>query len=196
MNSLTTEDIQRAAGTGDETLARRLIDEFHPRIFAYLRRLAGSDTEAADLTQRTFSRAWQSLATFAGKSSPVSWLHGIAYHLFVDWLRARRQPEEKGEAWWNDLPALGPRPDEIAASRDTAALVYQAVDHLEPELRDTVHLHYYQGLTIEETAEALEIATSTVKYRAREAISRLQRALETNPSPRLNTSLLSTHRRL
>ena len=78
-------------------------------------------------------------------------------------------------------------------TRDLAAAVYGSVDQLEPDLRDTVHLHYYQDLTLQETADALSIATSTVKYRLRQALAELQRKLAPSrtslPSP-ANTRMI------
>ena len=53
-------------------------------------------------------------------------------------------------------------------------VVYTLVDKLDAELRETVHLHYYQGLTLQETADAMGTATSTVKYRLRQALAKLQ----------------------
>src|SRR2546427_7401260 len=61
-----------------------VIETFYERIYCFLRRLTGNDADAADLTQRTFSRVSQKLPTFAGRSSLASWIHSIAYHLFVD----------------------------------------------------------------------------------------------------------------
>ena len=49
------------------------------------------------------------------------------------------------------------------------------MDALDADVRATVHLHYYQGLTLQETADALGIATSTVKYRLRQALADLQK---------------------
>lgn len=54
---------------------------------------------------------------------------------------------------------------------------------LDDDAREIVHLHYYQGLSIQETADALGIATSTVKYRLRHAIANLQTRLA---EPRLH----------
>ena len=45
---------------------------------------------------------------------------------------------------------------------------------MEDGVREVVHLHYYQGLSLSETSEALGIATSTVKYRLREALDVLR----------------------
>lgn len=60
------------------------------------------------------------------------------------------------------------------ADREQAHRLYLLVEQLEEDIRATVHLHYYQGLSLAETSEALGIATSTVKYRLREAIEHLR----------------------
>lgn len=183
MNDSTLASVE-AARHGDEKAARRLIDQFHPRIFAFLRRLAGTESDAVELTQRTFCRAWSALDQFQGRASVSSWLHGIAYRTYVDWLRKNKRYEARSDEWWRELPDRGARPDTLAASSDAADAVYAAVDELESGLRETVHLHYYQGLTLEETADALGLATSTVKYRLRDAMQRIQRRLGESVAPR------------
>ena len=69
MDSPPTNGLVEAAGRGDRAAAVQLIELFYERIFAFLRRLAGNEDDAADLTQRTFSRVWDALPTFAGRSS-------------------------------------------------------------------------------------------------------------------------------
>src|SRR5271157_606172 len=166
-----------AARGGDRAAAVELIELFYARIYAFLRRLAANDADAADLTQRTFARVWQALPTFAGRSSVSSWMHSIAYHVYVDWRRADRRPEPRSNEWWAARPAPEASPSEIAAHTDMAAAIYGSVDALEADLRHTVQLHYYQGLTLQETADAMDVATSTVKYRLRQALAELQRKL-------------------
>ncbi len=161
----------------------QLIELFYERIYAFLRRLAGNDADAADLTQRTFGRVQQALPSFAGRSSPASWLHGIAYHVYVDWRRANHRTESRPDEWWEACPSRDAAPDEIVAQADLAKTLYATVDRLEPDLRDPVHLHYYQGLTLQETADAMEVATSTVKYRLRQAVAELQKQLAGRGAP-------------
>jgi RNA polymerase sigma factor (sigma-70 family) len=48
------------------------------------------------------------------------------------------------------------------------------VDLLDEDKKHVVHLHYYQGLSIRETAKVLNVATSTVKYRLREVMKILK----------------------
>lgn len=177
MDSPPANGLVEAAGRGDRAAAVRLIELFYERIFAFLRRLAGNEADAADLTQRTFSRVWESLPTFAGRSSVGSWMHGIAYHVYVDWRRAERRTEPRSDEWWALFPGDEPTPDEALMRTDLAATVFRSVDQLDPGLRETVHLHYYQELTLQETADAQGIAISTVKYRLRVALVELQKKL-------------------
>src|SRR5882672_4814520 len=173
----TVENIRR----GDKAAADELIEPYYERIYAFLRRLAANEADAADLTQRTFGRVWQALPTFAGRSSVSSWIHGIAYHVYVDWRRSNHHTEPRSEEWWAACATTEAGPDELAARGDMQAAVYSSVDALERELRDTVHLHYYQELTLQETADALGVATSTVKYRLRQALAELQKKVAVDP---------------
>jgi len=163
--------------------AVELIELFYERIYGFLRRLTANDADAADLTQRTFSRVWQNLSGFEGRSSPGSWIHSIAYHLYVDWRRSLHPSESRSDDWWIAHQANDLRPDEIVAARDLQSAVFRFVDTLEPDLRDTIHLHYYQELTLQETADAMGVAVSTVKYRQHQAVTELQKKLASSPKP-------------
>jgi len=169
----------RAFRGGNQAAAVQLIELFYARVYNFLRRLAANETEAADLTQQTFSRVWQRLDSFAERSSISSWIHGIAYHVYVDWRRGNGRTEARSSEWWEGYECAGPRPDEITAEMDMRVALFRHVEVLEPDVRATVHCHYYEELTLQETADALGIATSTVKYRLRQAIEELQRKLGT-----------------
>jgi RNA polymerase sigma-70 factor (ECF subfamily) len=171
-----------AAQKGNHGAAEQLIEMFYARVYSFLRRLSGQDEDAADLCQKTFARVWKALPGFAGRSSVNSWIHGIAYHVYVDWLRALRPAEHRADDWWNGQVCSSAGPSDLAARRDLQAALYAGVALLEEGLRVTVHLHFFQGLSLRETAESLEIAESTVKYRLRKAITSLQRNLAEEPS--------------
>ena len=182
------EQLVLAARAGDRAAAGELISRYYARIYALLRRLAGDDSDAADLTQRAFARIWQALPAFAGRATVASWMHSIAYRTYVDWLRSNHRAEPRSDEWWEACPAPDPSPADRAAASDLAATLFRAVDALEPAARSTVHLHYYQGLSLEETADALGIAVSTVKYRLRQALEALGARIRDHqhPLPRLN----------
>jgi len=96
---LQTSQLVENARLGDKAAATRLIELFYERIYAFLRRLAGNDADAADLTQRTFGRVWQALPTFAGRSSVGCWIHKIAHHVYVDWRRADHRTKPRSNEW-------------------------------------------------------------------------------------------------
>jgi RNA polymerase sigma-70 factor (ECF subfamily) len=185
----SVNQLVEAARGGDKTAAVGLIEHFYERVYAFLRRLAANEADAADLTQSTFSRVWQALPSFAGRSSVASWIHGIAYHVYVDWRRANHPTESRSNDWWSACPAAEAPPDELAARADLAATLYASVERLEPDLRESVHLHYYQGLTLQETAGAMEVAVSTVKYRLRLALDHLHKKLDAAEAGRMANRL-------
>ena len=163
------------AQKGDVAAASELVTLFYQRIFAYLRRLSGNDEDAADLTQKTFARTWQSLESYQRRSTFSTWLHGIAHHVYLDWRRKRGTGEAQSDEWWEAQSDHSPTPFEATANREMAFQLFRWVDELDEEKKQAVHLHYYQNLTLNETAEALGVATSTVKYRLREALDFLRR---------------------
>lgn len=172
--SRSEDQLVARATAGSREAGSELVGLHYARLYAYLRRLCANDEEAADLTQRAFVRVWAALPSFAGRSSFSTWAHGIAYHVFLDWRRARPPGEWHPDEWWNARVASGPSPFEDAAQRDLACQLYRWVEALEEDDQQAIHLHYYQGLSLAETAEVLGVAASTVKYRLREAIGRLR----------------------
>jgi len=170
----SVEELCNRAKAGELPAASELVTLFYQKIFAYFRRLAGNEHDAADLTQRTFCKAWSSLEKFQGRSSFSTWLHGIAHHVYVDWRRQKNPGEPAKEDWWENCADDSPSPFENVAEQDTANRLYAIVERLDEESREAVHLHYYQGLSLAETAEVLNVAVSTLKYRLRDALDVLR----------------------
>ena len=168
------ETLCERACKGDLAAASELVARTYQQIFAYLRRLSGNDHDAADLTQKTFARTWQSLPSYQRRSSFTTWLHGVAYHVYLDWRRKRSPGEPQSDEWWETQAASSPTPYEDAADRELAHQLYRWVDELDDEKKQAVHLRYYQNLPLNETAQVLGVATSTVKYRLREALAFLR----------------------
>src|SRR5690349_16909124 len=99
MDSQQANQMVESARQGNKAAANQLVEAFYERIYAFLRRLSGNDADAADLTQKVFSRVWQGLQSFAGRSSVSSWIHGIAHHTYVDWRRSNGRTESRTDEW-------------------------------------------------------------------------------------------------
>jgi len=164
------DELCRLSQKGDTEAASRLLDLHYERIFGYFRRLCGNDSDASDLTQKAFCKVWQGIGSYQRRAAFSTWVHGIAHHVYVDWRRVNNRCDARSDEWWLACVADSPSPFDNAAERETAHQLYELVEQLDESVRETVHLHYYQGLTIHETADTLGIATSTVKYRLRGAL--------------------------
>ena len=174
MNSRIKRLCKRAK-KADKGAACELLTIYYPDVYAYLRRLSGSNQDAEDLTQQTFLKVWSSLGGFVGRSKFSTWLYRIAYNTYIDWRRGNAgQARCRPYQWWHEREDGHPDPLTKVADRQLAWQLYEAVDQLDEDKKHVVHLHYYQGLSIRETAEVLGIATSTVKYRLREVFKILR----------------------
>jgi RNA polymerase sigma-70 factor, ECF subfamily len=160
--------VRRILG-GDRAAGERLIAEHYARIHRLLRHLTDSSESVDDLTQQTFLKAWQALAAFRGESSLATWLHGIAYHEYTHWLRARRDHASLEDA--ADVP------DSHAADALEAVFLRRALAQLSPEHRATFILYHVQGLSVPEVAAVLEVPQGTVKSRLSIARQRLRELL-------------------
>lgn len=164
----------RRAKNADNKAACELLKTYYADIFAYLRRLCRSQTEAEDLTQQTFLKVWRSLGSFQNKSKFSTWLYRIAHNTYIDCQRKNKQTQAYPDHWWQECTDKSPGPSATAAEQQMAESLYQAVEKLDNGKKHVVHLHYYQGLSLRETARVLDISTSTVKYRLREVIKTLR----------------------
>ncbi len=168
----------RRVKKADKNAASELLKIYYADIYSYLRRLCGSRHDAEDLTQQTFLKVWSSLDGFKGRSKFSTWLYRIAHNTYLDWLRKNTAGIQScPDQWWQECIDQNSGPFTNLAERQLAQRLYQAVDQLDEDRKHVVHLHYYQGLSIRETAKVLDIATSTVKYRLREVFKALRAKL-------------------
>ena len=165
----------KRARKADKDAACELLRIHYTDVYSYLRRLCGSAADAEDLTQQTFLKVWSSLGGFKGRSKFSTWLYRIAHNTYIDWRRGNAgSTRDRSDQWWAECIDKNPGPYANVAERQLARRLYETVDQLDEDKRHVVHLHYYQGLSIRETAKVLGIATSTVKYRLREVFKALR----------------------
>jgi RNA polymerase sigma-70 factor (ECF subfamily) len=179
-----TDKLVRRAQAGDRAAFDDLVRRYRARIYALTLHLTGSRSEADDITQDVFTRAYEQLGTFAGRSEFFTWLYRIAVNRA---LNARRDTARRRTSGLDDprvqaavaVDAYGD-PRRAAELRQTYARLVSALDRLSPTLRSTVVLVALQGLSHDEAAAVLGCPPGTVGWRLHEARGRLRAALESD----------------
>jgi len=172
----------------DEAAFEQIMNLYADRLYSYILRMVGNATDAEDLVQETFLRAYQGLPNFDGRASLGTWLYRIATNLCIDHQRrrARRAPtvsysahdDEDGEATEWDFPDLQtPNPLDAALNRELEAVVEEAIGKLSPKLKTVLLLYDVEELSYEEIARVLNIPIGTVKSRLNHARTQIQRAV-------------------
>ena len=185
--SLFIEKLKR----GDANAFEQLVEERSGEIYGLLYRLTENREEARDLTQETFLRAFQSIASFRGEADLRTWIYRIAINQARNrwrwWRRRRRDATVSLDAAGDDdrqtlLATLktdssrDPEQDTLARERENA--LKQALRGLRRVYREAVILRDIEGFAYEEIAVALEINVGTVKSRLARGRQELRRKLE------------------
>ena len=175
------------AGGGDRDALGQLVRRYEKPLFGLLVRLTNGDWHRADdFFQETFLHAMRAVRTFKAHKQFKPWLVAIAVNLVRDEARKRKAHGEVGlestkgteaGAQWPELVAAGDGPADSALRRDEAEQVQKALGGLTDLEREVVLLHFYNSLTLQETAEALAVPLGTVKSRLHAALMRLSTML-------------------
>lgn len=175
-----TELVSRAQ-QGDGRAFDELVRRYRPRIFALSLHITGSSSEADDITQDTFVRAYRNLDRFEGRSHFFTWLYRIAIHRALnarrDGARRRGVPLDDDRVSAAVLVDAAGDPEHAAELRERYTELVSAFNRLSPSLRTTVTLVALQGLSHKETAVVLETSEGTVAWRIHEARAQLRKLL-------------------
>jgi RNA polymerase sigma-70 factor (ECF subfamily) len=155
-----------------ETYAEFVHDHYQS-VYRFLLHMSGDVHCAEDLTQETFTTAWERIDTFHGRSTLATWVHRIAYTKFIDGHRTERRSATIRERHSSSLIAAND-PLETAMAVDDARRLHRALDELDSAELVVLVLHYFQGLSYREMAAVLDEPTGTVKWRTSEALNALR----------------------
>ena len=173
--------IVRKVLQGDVNAFEKLVTEYEKAVYAIAQRMTGNAEDAADMTQETFIKAYNSLSSFRSDSKFSVWLYRIANNVCLDFLRSKsRRPtvslsteDDDGEETQLDIADESQSPELLLESSLTRDAVRRGLDSLPPDYKQILLLREIQGLSYEEIAAALGIESGTVKSRIFRARKRL-----------------------
>jgi RNA polymerase sigma-70 factor (ECF subfamily) len=168
---------------GDRSAFDLLVIKYQHRILKLIMRYVKDPSEALDVAQEAFLKAYRAATSFRGDSAFYTWLYRIAIntaknHLVSASRRAAQfdfdtQDADQYEVM-SKLQELD-TPEALAMSEQLRATVVQTINQLPEDLRTAILLREVEGMSYEEIAQTMECPVGTVRsriFRAREAIDK------------------------
>ncbi|MCA9711320.1 MAG: RNA polymerase sigma factor, partial [Myxococcales bacterium] len=155
LRGATDAELTRRAATGRAPEAfGELVRRHQGKIRALLLRLTrGNRTLCDDLTQETFLRAYRGLASFEGRARFTTWIHRIAYFVYLNHRNRVRQPAALPDEF--ELTAPAPE-DELSARRlDLRRDLAVLVEGLPDRYREVIIMHFMRHVPYRDIATAL-----------------------------------------
>jgi RNA polymerase sigma-70 factor, ECF subfamily len=183
------EGLVGRAQAGDALAFDDLVELYKDKIYSYVARMVGDPSEAEDIAQEAFVKAYRNIKSFRGASSFQTWLYRIAGNLTIDAVRRRRRREntfsldapldgEEGQITRELEDVSLPGPSGRLETAELQRYVHHAIQELSPKLRSVMILYELQGLSYEEIAEILHCPLGTVKSRLFNARMELKEKLK------------------
>jgi RNA polymerase sigma-70 factor (ECF subfamily) len=169
------------AKAGDAKAFDELVRKYRARVYSLALHLTGQASDADDITQDAFLKAYHKLPEFEGRSEFFTWIYRITLHRALNSKRDRKRRRT--------VPLDDPRlvaavevdshgdPERAVQLRQRYRALLEAFDQLTPLLQTTVVLTTLQGLSYKEAAVVLETTEGTIAWRIHEARRKMQQYL-------------------
>lgn len=187
MSEVHKEISLQALQAGDRAEFARMVDAYSGPIYRLALKMLGQEQDAEDVLQNTFLKALQHIDGFEGRSSLSTWLYRIAANEALMLLRKKRpeiemtdtEPEDE------DLSEYAPTqfvdwccmPEDEILSAEARSHLDEAIQTLTESLRIVFLLRDIEGLSIQETSQALNLSETAVKTRLLRARLKLRERL-------------------
>jgi RNA polymerase sigma-70 factor (ECF subfamily) len=168
------EDIEiiKTILTGDKNSFSKLQKKYYRTVFSVIRRMIRNEDDAEDLTQETFIKAYNALASFDVKYFFSSWLMKIASNNCIDYMRKRKLEtisysqnisNNDDDDLFLQIPSLEILPDEKYSENEKLKILLETIDSLPENFRKMILLRFQKELDYSEIAAELNIPLGTVK---------------------------------
>ena len=177
------KDLVARVQRGDKSAYDVLVIKYQHKIIQLVNRYIKDPSEAQDVAQEAFIKAYRALGNFRGDSAFYTWLYRIAINTAKNYLlsRSRRYSDyqvdiQDAEQLENAAQLKGmDTPEHLLMSDDNVEVIETAIEKLPEEMRTAIMLREFDGMSYEEIAQAMECPVGTVRsriFRAREAIDK------------------------
>ncbi len=175
-----------AARGGDVGAFEELVRRYDRNVFRIAQHITQNREDAEDVVQDAFLKAFQNLGQFQGQSKFYTWLVRIAVNEALMRLR-RRRPERfvsidedvktEEDSMPREIADWSPNPEQLYNQGELKDILQKTIQGLPPGFRTVFILRDVEGLSTEETADALGLSVPAVKSRLLRARLQLRERL-------------------
>lgn len=166
---------------GDKRAFDLLVIKYQHKIVQLVNRYVKDPSEAQDVAQESFIKAYRALPGFRGESAFYTWLYRIAINTAKNFLiaKSRRAGDFEVDVHEAEQIENAPQlqgfdtPEQLLLNDEILNIVHATIDELPEEMRVAIMLRELEGMSYEEIAEIMNCPIGTVRsriFRAREAI--------------------------
>jgi RNA polymerase sigma-70 factor (ECF subfamily) len=167
-------ELVRRAQAGEAEAFGRLYDRYVDVVYRFLHARVGDRATAEDFTSETFVRALRRIDSLSFQGRDVgAWLVTIARNILLDHVKSSRVRLEVPTADMRDADRATEGPEDAVLQRLTNAELLAGVAQLSVDQRECVVLRFLQGLSVAETAAAMDRKEGAVKALQHRAVRRL-----------------------
>jgi RNA polymerase sigma-70 factor, ECF subfamily len=176
----------QAAKRGDVSAFEALVKRYDRNIFRIAQHITQNREDAEDVVQDAFLKAYENLEQFQGNSKFYTWLVRIAVNESLMKLRRRRSDrtvsldediETEEDTMPREVADWSPNPEQLYKQGELKDLLRKTIQGLPASFRTVFVLRDVEGLSTEETAEALDLSIPAVKSRLLRARLQLRERL-------------------
>jgi len=174
------------ARDGNSEAFRALVEHHSRAVYRLAHRMTGNASDAEDVVQETFLRAYRQLGRFESRANFGTWIHRIAVNCSIDLIRSRPKREAPQDA--PDLDQLGTAPvtsravdatpERLMLSAEVQQRISSAMGALSQMERAAFVLRHVEGHSIDEISKALGLKTNAAKHSIFRAVKKMRVALE------------------
>jgi RNA polymerase sigma-70 factor, ECF subfamily len=180
---LSDEEVVVRVLAGETAMFEIVMRRHNQRLYRVARAILRNDSEAEDVMQDAYVRAYEHLDQFAGRAKFSTWLTRIAVHEALARQRRSKRYEELGPTSEREgdpmdrFASLTPNPEQQMSNSELRRLLEQAVEKLPDAYRAVFMLREVEDMSTTDAAYALEITEENVKVRLHRARALLRKSL-------------------
>ena len=167
MNDCSDENLVTASRRGNKGAYAQLVEKYYRRLFLICLGIVGNVHDAEDAEQETILKGFLEISTLRESSRFGPWIIKIARSLCINFVRRNQRGSRI-------LEKKAVQPEEKSDLNDN---LQQAIEKLPMEVRLPLVMYYFDGQSVQKVADNLEMSTSAVYSKLRDAIKELHRLL-------------------